>query len=100
MLETGERVDKLIGETIQKKLIESTYDVNEPLYYVYHYFKHGVPYTEETQLAKFTRELVKMKISDWDELLKDEEELSRYGEMLEKHSSYIQAVLTYLKLRK
>lgn len=72
MIETGERVDKLIEETIKKKLIESTYDTSEPLYRVYHYFKHGVPYTEETQLAKFTRELAKMKITDWKDLLENE----------------------------
>ena len=98
--ETSDRIDKLIEETITKKLIESTYDVNEPLYRVYHYFKHGVPYTEETQLTKFTRELAKMKITDWKDLLENETELARYGEMLEKHNSYIQAVLTCLRLEK
>lgn len=100
MVETGERVDKLIKKIIKEKLIESTYDVNEPLYRVYYYFKHGVPYTEETQLAKFTRELAKMQISDWKDLLQNETELSRYGEMLEKHNCYIQAVLTCLRLEK
>ena len=99
-LEIGERIDKFIEETIKKKLIESTYDVNEPLYRVYYYFKRGVSYTEETQLAKFTRELTKMKIKDWDEMLTNEMELARYSEMLDKHNRYIQSVLTCLQLKK
>lgn len=100
MEERANMVDDTIKQSIQKKLIESTYDVSEPLFKIYYYFKNNTPYRDETQLTKFTRELSKLKISDWDEIIEDVNQLSRYEEMLDKHSKYIQAVLTYINYRK
>lgn len=98
--ENAEKVDKILKQLIKEKLIESTYDVSEPVYRIYYYFKHNSPYRDETQLTKFIRELSKLKISDWNEILEDETLLNHYGEILDKHNKYIQAVLTCIKCRK
>lgn len=98
--EKSNNVDRVLNQLVQKKLIESTYDVSEPVFRIYYYFKHNDYYRDETQLTKFTRELSKMKISDWDEILEDANLLNHYGEMLDKHSRYIQAVLTCINCRK
>lgn len=99
MNDNADKVECTLKQAIKKKLIESTYDVDEPLYRIYYYFKHGTPYREESQLTKFTRELAKLKISDWDEVLEDAMQLKHYGEMLDKHNRYIQAVLTCIECR-
>lgn len=98
--EKAENVECVLGQLIQKKLVESTYDVSEPVFRIYYYFKHNTPYKDETQFTKFARELEKMKIADWDEILGDEKLLNHYGEMLDKHNRYIQAILTYINCRK
>lgn len=98
--ESAQKVDEVMKKLVKEKLIESTYDVSEPVFRIYYYFKHNSPYRDETQLTKFTRELSKMKISDWNEILEDETLLSHYGEVLDKHNRYIQAVLTCIRCRK
>lgn len=95
--ETAKRVDELISQSVKKKLIESTYSESDALFRIYYYFKKGTAYRTESQLTKFTRELGNMKISDWNEILQNKTQLQHYGELLDKHSRYIQAVLTCIE---
>ena len=97
--ERAEEIKTIITELGQEKKAESNYDDSHPLFRIYYYFKYNETYRHTTQLAKFTKELVNMKISDWDEIEEDLDQLSKYGAMLDKHNQYVQALLTYKKYR-
>lgn len=97
--ENTEYVVKNLKKLSKKGTIENNYDTESPIFRIWYYFKNGTPYNEESRLTRFLRELSNLSISDWDELEDNLSQMQRYGDLLEKHVTYIKAAITYKSMK-
>ncbi|OIZ62714.1 hypothetical protein BLA28_20175 [Eisenbergiella tayi] len=99
MEDRADKVIRVLNGLLKKGVIENTYDTESPLYRVWYYFHKGYAFMEESRMARFLKELEKLEIKDWDEIIGNMVKLEHYRELLSKHCEYINAVTAVRKMR-
>lgn len=92
-------IEKALKKLCEKDNIAQEYDTSTPIYRVYYYFKHGVRFQEESKIERFKKELLNLKLPDWEELENDIEQLEKCRDMLKKHYDYVKTVVDYKRMK-
>jgi len=94
------RVDEVLKSISKGNAVERLYKPNTPIFNIYYYFRNGVKYSAISKLTEFLSLLSKFSLSDWKDIEDDLEQLEHYKKILDNHSDYLQAVISYKKYKR
>lgn len=94
-----ERVKTGLERLTQIGTIENEYAKSSGIYKVYYYYKYGEPYREETALVRFKNAITALKLSDWEAIEDNSEEMDEYKKLLELHLNYLRIVSAYRRVK-